>query len=113
MSGARIAFGSENLCISDRPEPVDFGPYTTCYNRVVRWRQAGVCGRIMDALATAHDASVRMIDTSIVPVHQHGACIMAPAATGAYCGTRLTGRTLMANDWSIFLVSESSPCGAP
>ena len=47
-----------------------FGPY----NRFVRWRRAGVWGRIMDALA-AHDAAVQMIDTSIVRVHQHGACI--------------------------------------
>jgi len=30
----------------------------------------------MDALATAHDASVQMIDTSIVRVHQHGGCIL-------------------------------------
>jgi hypothetical protein len=30
----------------------------------------------MDALANAHDASVQMIDTSIVRVHQHGACII-------------------------------------
>jgi hypothetical protein len=30
----------------------------------------------MNALATAHDASVQMIDTSIVRVHQHGACIV-------------------------------------
>jgi Transposase DDE domain len=30
----------------------------------------------MDALAIAHDASVQMIDTSIVRVHQHGACII-------------------------------------
>ena len=29
----------------------------------------------MDALAGAHDAAVQMIDTSIVRVHQHGACI--------------------------------------
>jgi transposase len=59
-----------------RDLPNDFGPYTTCYNRFVRWRRAGVWGRIMDALATAHDASVQMIDTSIVRVHQHGACII-------------------------------------
>jgi hypothetical protein len=32
-------------------------------------------GRIIDALAGAHDAAVQMIDTSIVRVHQHGACI--------------------------------------
>ena len=59
-----------------RDLPNDFGPYTTCYNRFVRWRRAGVWGRIMDALATAHDASVQMIDTSIVRVHKHGACII-------------------------------------
>lgn len=29
----------------------------------------------MKALAGAHDAAVQMIDTSIVRVHQHGACI--------------------------------------
>jgi hypothetical protein len=36
------------------------------------WRDlpAGRC-----LLATAHDAAVQMIDTSIVRVHQHGACI--------------------------------------
>ena len=57
-----------------RDLPNEFGPYTTCYNRFVRWRRAGVWGRIMNAL-TAHDAAVQMIDTSIVRVHQHAACI--------------------------------------
>ena len=46
------------------------------HNRFVRWRRAGVWSRIMDALAAAHDAAVQMIDTSIVRVHQHGACIL-------------------------------------
>jgi transposase len=59
-----------------RDLPDDFGPYTTCYNRFVRWRRAGVWSCIMNALAAAHDASVQMIDTSIVQVHQHGACIV-------------------------------------
>src|SRR5262245_37861639 len=36
---------------------------------------AGVWAKIMSALAGAHDAAVQMIDTSIVRVHQHGACI--------------------------------------
>jgi transposase len=58
-----------------RDLPRGFGPYTTCYNRFVRWRRAGVWSRIMNALATTHDPSVQMIDTSIVPVHQHGACV--------------------------------------
>ena len=42
-----------------------FSPYTTCYNRFVRWQRAGVWSRIIDALAAAHDAAVQMIDTSI------------------------------------------------
>ena len=58
-----------------RDLPNDFGPYTTCYNRFVRWRRAGVWTKIMSALAGAHDAAVQMIDASIVRVHQHGACI--------------------------------------
>jgi transposase len=58
-----------------RDLPVNFGPYTTCYNRFVRWRRAGVWIKIMSALAGAHDTAVQMIDTSIVRVHQHGACI--------------------------------------
>ena len=55
--------------------PEVYGPRTTCYNRFVRWRRAGVWDRIMQALAAAHDAAVQMIDTSVVRVHQHGACI--------------------------------------
>jgi transposase len=58
-----------------RDLPGAFGPYTTCYNRFVRWRRAGVWSGIIDALAAAHDAAVQMNDTSIVRVHQHGACI--------------------------------------
>ena len=58
-----------------RDLPDSFGPYTTCYNRFVRWRRAGVWSKIMNTLAGAHDAAAQMIDTSIVRVHQHGACI--------------------------------------
>lgn len=58
-----------------RDLPETFGPYTTCYNRFVRWGRAGVWDQIMDALAAMHDAAVQMIDTSIVRVHQHGSCI--------------------------------------
>jgi putative ABC transport system substrate-binding protein len=39
-----------------RDLPDNFGPYTTCYNRFVRWRRAGVWAKIMSALAGAHDA---------------------------------------------------------
>ena len=57
-----------------RDLPGTFGPYTTCYNRFVRWGRAGIWDQIMDAFAATHDAAVKMIDTSIVRVHQHGAC---------------------------------------
>ena len=63
-----------------------FGPYTTCYNRFVRWRIAGIWDLIMEAFAEIHDGSVQMIDTSIVRVHQHGGC----AGGGE---TRLMGRS--------------------
>src|SRR5258708_27486128 len=55
--------------------PQEFGPYPTCYNRFVRWRRAGVWDQLMNALTAGHDTAVQMIDTSIVRVHQHGACI--------------------------------------
>src|ERR1700746_1375829 len=59
-----------------RDLPDAFGPYTTCYNRFVRWRRAGVWAKIMSALADANDAAGQMIDTSSVRVHQHAACII-------------------------------------
>src|SRR3954464_5838021 len=59
-----------------RDLPERFGPYTTCYISFVRWPRAGVWGRIIAALATAYDAAVQMINTSIVRVHQQGLCPM-------------------------------------
>jgi transposase len=44
-----------------RDLPETYGPRTTCYNRFVRWRRAGVWDRIMDALAAGHDAAVQTI----------------------------------------------------
>src|SRR4051812_30901349 len=49
-----------------RDLPGVYGPRTTCYNRFVRWRRAGVWDQIMDGLAAGHDAAVQMIDISIV-----------------------------------------------
>jgi hypothetical protein len=34
----------------ERDLPETFGPYTTCYNRFVRWARAGIWDQIMDAL---------------------------------------------------------------
>ncbi len=63
-----------------RDLPEAYGPRTTCYNRFVRWRRAGIWRKIMNALAAAHDAKVEMIDTSMVRVHQHAACIADSAS---------------------------------
>src|SRR6478736_1264792 len=56
-----------------RDLPNNFGPYTTCYNRFVRWRRAGVWAKIMSALAGIMMLRCK-IDTSVVRVHQHGSC---------------------------------------
>nr|WP_139832119.1 IS5 family transposase [Mesorhizobium sp. Root552] len=56
-----------------RDLPERYGPRTSCYNRFVRWRKAGVWDRLMDAITKAHDGKAQMIDTSVVRVHQQGA----------------------------------------
>jgi transposase len=43
------------------------GPSTTCYNRFVRWRQAGVWDRIKGRLAAGHDAAMQMICVLMSP----------------------------------------------
>ena len=53
--------------------PERYGPYTTCYNRFVRWRRAGVWDRILAAVTAAYDGNVQMIDSTSVRVHQHAA----------------------------------------
>ena len=42
-----------------RDLPKLYGPHTTCYNRFVRWREAGVWDRIIDALSAAQDPGRR------------------------------------------------------
>ena len=61
-----------------RALPKEFGPSTTCYNRFVRWRKAGVWDRIMTAVSQAYDGNVQMIDSTSVRVHQHGANAKKP-----------------------------------
>lgn len=53
--------------------PERYGPYTTCYNRFVRWRKAGVWDRLLAAVSKAFDDDIVMIDSSCVRVHQHAA----------------------------------------
>src|ERR1700761_3476789 len=85
-----------------RDLPTAFGPYTTCYRRFVRWRRAGVWGRIIEALATAHVAAAQMIDTSIVRVHQHGTCITSNQRQSM--GRSRGGLTSKSMRWSMAMV---------
>ena len=70
-----------------RDLPETYGPHTTCYNRFVRWRKAGVWDRLMQAVAEIHDGDVQMIDSSSVRVHQHA------ANTSESGGERCMGRS--------------------
>ena len=53
--------------------PERYGPSTTCYNRFVRWRKAGVWGRLLSAVSAAFEGEIVMIDSTCVRIHQHGA----------------------------------------
>ena len=53
--------------------PERYGPYTTCYNRFVRWRAAGIWDHILRAVSKAYNGKIQMIDSSVVRVHQHAA----------------------------------------
>ena len=67
-----------------RDIPERYGPYTTCYNRFIRWSYAGVWDQLLSAMAEACDGEIVMIDSSNVRVHQHGATVkkrMNPAPT--------------------------------
>lgn len=67
-----------------RDIPERYGPYTTCYNRFIRWSYAGVWDQLLEAMAKARDGDIVMIDSSNVRVHQHGAARkkrMNPAPT--------------------------------
>jgi transposase len=56
-----------------RDLPERYGPRTTRYNRFVRWRKAGVRGRLMESISAAHDGEIRMIDSTSVRAHQQAA----------------------------------------
>ncbi len=74
--------------------PERYGPYTTCYNRFVRWRKLGVWDAIFEAVSKAYEGSLQMVDSSSIRVHQH-------AANGKK-GVRRTpplGTSLLADAW--------------
>jgi transposase len=58
-----------------RDLPERYGPRTTCYNRFVRWRKAGVWDRLMDAITSAHDGDIQVIDSTSVRAHQQAATV--------------------------------------
>jgi transposase len=64
-----------------RDLPERFGPRTTCYNRFVRWRKAGVWDRMMDAITAAHHGDIQMIDSTSVRAHQQAATAKRGAQT--------------------------------
>lgn len=52
--------------------PERYGPSTTCYNRFVRWRKAGVWDQLLSAVSAAFEGEIVMIDSTCVRAHQHG-----------------------------------------
>jgi transposase len=53
--------------------PERYGPYTTCYNRFVRWGKLGVWERLFEAITRSYAGEVQMVDSSSIRVHQHAA----------------------------------------
>lgn len=53
-----------------RDLPQRHGPRTTCCNRFILWRKAGVWDRLMDAITAAYDGDIQMIDSTSVRAHQ-------------------------------------------
>ena len=56
-----------------RDLPGRYGPYTTVYNRYVRWGRRGVWKAIFDALARECEDSLIFIDSSIIKAHRAAA----------------------------------------
>ena len=67
------SFGSCDLGRRGAISRSAYGPYTTAYNCFNRCQRGGVWGRMLNALAVAHDAAVLMIHT----------CISTPPAEGS------------------------------
>jgi transposase len=72
--------------------PERYGPPTTCYNRFARWRKLGVWDRIFDAVSSAYDGDLQMLDSSSIRVHQHAANVKkgAPKKRMPLLGVTLT-----------------------
>jgi len=83
-----------------RDLPERYGPHTTCYNRFVRWRKAGIWDWPMDAIMAAHDGDIQIIDsTSVRPPagrggKKEGVQIIVSIATGAGPRPRSTSSSM-------------------
>jgi len=76
--------------------PERYGPYTTCYNRFVRWRKRGVWDRVFAAVSRAFDGDLQFVDSSSIRVHQHAANVKK----GARC-QRPPGISLPPHAWGV------------
>jgi len=61
-----------------RALPERYGPWQTCYDRLVRWRRDGIWDRLLEHVQTKSDAVgevewVVSVDSSVVRAHQHAA----------------------------------------
>lgn len=56
-----------------RDLPGRCGPFTTAYNRFLRWRRAGIRDAVRDAITKGRDGHIQTIDSSSVRVHKHTA----------------------------------------
>lgn len=56
-----------------RDLPERFGKWNTVWRRFARWRDAGVFEELLDALAAsgAGDATIQMIDSTVIRTHLH------------------------------------------
>jgi len=75
-----------------RDLPERFGPRSTCYNRIPRWRKAGVWNRLVDAITAACDGDIQMIDSTSIRAHQQ-------AATAKWGSRSLPGSLPKASDF--------------
>lgn len=72
-SAAQVRYDGKRANRHSAPKSWRSVGYTTCYNRFVRWRKAGVWDRLLAAVSKAFDGEIIMIDSSCVRVHQHAA----------------------------------------
>ena len=81
-----------------RDVPTRYGPWKTCYERVVRWRRDGTWDRLLAHAQTKADAGGELIwevsiDSTTVRAHQHAAGARKKGAARARPAKRPRGPT--------------------